>query len=353
MQRVIKGSINNRNEGLDLLRVILCIAVIISHTCSYLTNIKEYHSLTWIGCVSISSINMIAVPCFFILSGYFLLNDEKKINIKDFYLNSLKKIVVPFFIWSFIYCLYNLRIWNISNIFNNFDLNTIIQTIIDGPPHLWFLFYLMSFYIMLPFFRYLCKNKELFFLYFTIVIFFKFLLPYFQFIPYLSNISNLGEKLGISNYLGYSIYFLSGYIFHKYKDYYKFKKNITILVFVTSILIIPILTVISSYVIQEKNYVFQNYLSISILISSLIFFYWFYDKSILKNILLKKVSFLSKYTFEAYLSHILIINIGIILGIYNLNIPSYLQLVIHIFFSIGLTFLLSAFIIKIKNYLRS
>lgn len=43
-------NIKSRDRRLDILRVLACISVVITHTCSYLSNTNEYYSFIWNLC---------------------------------------------------------------------------------------------------------------------------------------------------------------------------------------------------------------------------------------------------------------------------------------------------------------
>lgn len=344
-------NIKSRDRRLDILRVLACISVVITHTCSYLSNTNEYYSFIWNLCTWISSLNMFAVPIFFMISGYFLL--EKNIDPINFYIKSFKKVILPFIFWSFIYYLYSKQIWIIftQNNMPIFKYNEFFTSILTGEPHMWFVFYLISFYLFLPFFKYLTLNTSLLILYFKIVLILKFILPYLTFIQPLSPLSNVGNMIGVSNFFGFSVYFLLGYCITTSKKLTSILKKYSVCIFWLSIMIIPILTTISSFYGHEKNFVFQNYLSPSILLASASLFYIFINLKEIKNPILIYISKLHKYTYTVYLSHVLIINLIIFAGFYEYISNIYLALFMHIVLSILFSFIVSVICEKIINIL--
>lgn len=107
-----------RNIALDYLKVVLSILVITMHT-----GINSTGLFGW----SISeSLARIAVPCFFIMNGFFvdrIINDVKKIR------SYLTTLVIIYLTWSFIYLPQYMA----------GDIETIINILLNGYSHLWYI----------------------------------------------------------------------------------------------------------------------------------------------------------------------------------------------------------------------
>lgn len=133
-----------RNIGIEILRVILSLWVIVLHCYSsnnstlLLLKSKQFH-----------------VPCFFFISFYFLFPLISEINIKKFKLR-MKKLLIPFYIypiiiWFFNNILYFIFHWNRYNRFLSlYELRNqlIIGRGIFGIGVLWFQFNLLIFTIV-------------------------------------------------------------------------------------------------------------------------------------------------------------------------------------------------------------
>lgn len=83
-----------RNITLDYFKLIMSFLVITVHLSSY----KDLQEFIKIG--GLLSLNRIAVPCFFLLNGYFL---QKRIKDYSYLKSYLKKIIVFILVWNLIY----------------------------------------------------------------------------------------------------------------------------------------------------------------------------------------------------------------------------------------------------------
>lgn len=91
-------TVERREENLDVLRVISSFMVVLIHVSAIYvsTNINNYNYDFKIGNF-FDSISRISVPLFVMISGAFLINNEKNKNFNYFMRKTIKKIVVPTF----------------------------------------------------------------------------------------------------------------------------------------------------------------------------------------------------------------------------------------------------------------
>lgn len=134
-----------RNNNIDLIKLHACICVVALHTIP-----KDLSSIT----TAIYYLSGVAVPLFFMSSGYFLLN-RGEISIKY----SIHKIIGIFRIvvlWNLIF--YGLEfIWKIIHVRKiSFSISSLIQSVFqsliqkDELWHFWYLGALMLIYIIVP-----------------------------------------------------------------------------------------------------------------------------------------------------------------------------------------------------------
>lgn len=82
----------NRQGNYDLLRIISTIAVVLIHVNA---TVADSNNISLVGfniCSLINIITRFSVPCFVMLSGAFILNNEKNADYKHFYAKSFYKI---------------------------------------------------------------------------------------------------------------------------------------------------------------------------------------------------------------------------------------------------------------------
>lgn len=118
-----------RNNSIDVLKVVLAFLVIALH-------IFPVSKLSgWQGIISYeiaNGITRIAVPIFFIISGYFLQN---KLNNTVYLIKYAKRVLLLFVIWQLIYLPDLIRFYNLKW----FSTTQLILKLIYGYWHLWYL----------------------------------------------------------------------------------------------------------------------------------------------------------------------------------------------------------------------
>ncbi|MFK7003184.1 hypothetical protein BWK63_00195 [Flavobacterium covae] len=118
-----------RNNNLDVLKIIMAFLVIALHIfpVSKETGIEGLISYEIAG-----GITRIAVPTFFLISGYFLRN---KLNDKPYLWKYTKRILLLYVVWQFIYLPDLIRFYNLGW----FSKSDMILKLIYGYWHLWYL----------------------------------------------------------------------------------------------------------------------------------------------------------------------------------------------------------------------
>ncbi|MBC7877934.1 MAG: acyltransferase family protein [Anaerolineales bacterium] len=246
----------------DLIRVISVFLVILIHVSSLLLNAWDDLSFSdWMAGNIYDSLARVCVPLLFMISGYLLLSRQE--SIRSFYINRVRKVVIPLLVWSVIYLLW--RNDYSSYTFVN-GIKAIIYAILNQPAffHLWFLYALLSIYLFVPLMRVFVHsaNEETLW-YFVFV--------WFIFGPLLDTVErffglDIAIDLGfVTRYIGY---FYLGYILGRL-SFTKWIVIIAAVVFVTS----STYTVIATYQASAANgdYIdfYHIYLSVNVVFMSL------------------------------------------------------------------------------------
>lgn len=147
----IKSRENNRENNYDLLRLISCMAVIVNHSFGVPPEQMEVLPVWYIG----GLLTYFAVPCFFMMSGAFLLDEDRNINFSYFYKRNLAKMIrcyITIVIFLFIYtCICAYR-------FDQFyQITVFIKNLLKGMPAgvLWYMTVLVMIYLAVPLLVYL------------------------------------------------------------------------------------------------------------------------------------------------------------------------------------------------------
>ena len=127
-----------RNLGLDLLKIFSCIGVVVLHFTRPGFNLEQYNISAYLYYLA-----TYAIPLFFMLNGYFLLN-KKKLPY-SYVFNKIRGILTIVFVW-------NMLIWVIKRDFNVNPLMKIIGSLIQKgyAYQFWFFGSLIIIYLTLP-----------------------------------------------------------------------------------------------------------------------------------------------------------------------------------------------------------
>lgn len=145
-----------RNKGLDLLRIISAIAVVLIHCNAvfYFSDIQ--HDRMTLGIEAfINLITRFSVPCFMMISGAFSLANEKNKAVLSFYKKSFSKILVPYAgIFLFWIILDSFKVM----IGKETVLGVVRNALHGTKGNLWFMPMLLLCYVITPFLIYAIKN---------------------------------------------------------------------------------------------------------------------------------------------------------------------------------------------------
>lgn len=136
-----------RNNSYDLLRLLSCLAVILLHV-NFLyfgdKTLTPSSSYLWIVESIINIITRFSVPCFVMISGAFLLSDEKNKDFAYFYKKQLVKVLLPTIIIGF--AILTCSIINTRDIVGN------ITQVIEGTFYnYWYIYMTIGLYLSTPF----------------------------------------------------------------------------------------------------------------------------------------------------------------------------------------------------------
>jgi len=128
-----------RNISIDYFKIVLCILVIMIHMQPLFTP----DSL--LGWFLSNGIGRIGVPCFFIINGFYL---HSKISSGKAILKYLKRLIIIYITWTFVFLLFTIKYTDIRLIFS----------LLFGIYHLWYLSALIGGVIIFYFLKKVIKN---------------------------------------------------------------------------------------------------------------------------------------------------------------------------------------------------
>lgn len=189
----------------DLIRVVAIYLVVVIHVSGQLTDAwGEIPTDQWIIADVYGGIARVAVPLFFMISGYLLLPRSESLG--DFYAKRMRKLLVPFVVWSLIYLS-----WYCGT-HPNTCTPSVVWDLLKPPGayyHLWFLYSLLSVYLVLPVLRLMFRpDAEKSILWYLIILWLLF-----QAVLTLANkFWNLDIRFGPPLTTGFACFFLLGYL---------------------------------------------------------------------------------------------------------------------------------------------
>lgn len=288
----------------DLLRTITCVCVIFVHLGATYA-VKDFGTLNfWIGNIY-DALGRIGVPLFVMISGALMLDKNYKYS-KEKLEKHIIRMILFFIFWSVFYCIiYQIVIPKFTN--TPIRIKRIVNDLIVGHFHLWFIYLIIGLYLIVPLLRlWVNDDNKKYIEYFIILsIIFVYIIQYITTIG--ENFSNSFEKINdiINKNLqlkyigGYTGYFLLGWYLSNYDSKHK---NVIYFLGILGLLVSIIGTFILSSM-ANKSLTLYNNLGINVLAQSVAVFVFIKDKFKEKENENKVVKSISKYSLGIYAMH--------------------------------------------------
>lgn len=265
---------------IDYLKTFACILVVIGHLIQSLqmSNIDNYPQIT--GFIN-WFIYLFHMPLFFCISGYLYEKNKKDFSWKNYKNFEIKKIInlaVPYFTFYILYVGINMMFSDSVN--NPKGLQDLLDIFNKPIAPYWFLYTLLSIFIVIPIIEKICKNNKLFILFILLIlkIFSIFVRTNLYF---------------IDSIFSYSIYFYIGnFIKDKNEESTNFNNAIAILLYFILALVLYININRINQQILEVIKIFLAIIGIEICINNF--------KGIKSS---KILDIIKKYTFQIFLLH--------------------------------------------------
>ncbi len=190
-------------EEINYLRAIAIIGVLIIHTTDDTAAVRNLTGLTF-SLMYIEELFGFSVPMFIFVSGFVLYNKYKsELSVKDFYKKRIMSILIPYIIFSVIYCIVKKQL----GLFPTFTLNSVISSIFNfnASGQFWYIQLILTFYIFYPaIIAYYEVTKDRFGNHILTALFSSILIMYLlgSFIP--------SFEFALNNPFKYLVYFLFG-----------------------------------------------------------------------------------------------------------------------------------------------
>lgn len=296
----------------DYLRIIASFAVIMIHVTAQNGDETSVWSIDGICHVIWNAASRWGVPIFVMISGGLFVGGKQ--TIKDIYQKSILRIVVAFVVWSTIYAVVSAFRFGGTPI-------SVMQAIVNGHYHMWFLYMIVGLYILVPIFKKIAENEQIMKYYLFLSFVFTILAP--------TAINALGivsqtirsmagtavNNLRLEMLAGFGFYFVLGYYLHNKEIERKHRKFIYF-IGVLSFLATVGGTVLLSMWKNEKVYILVDSMTPNVALSAMALFVFAKYNFKSGGIAVQK---LSKYSFGVYLVHpLILIALKVCFGIHTL-----------------------------------
>lgn len=312
----------NRIKWIDYLKAFACFLVVLGHLLQSLRKIGNYNSFAEF---IIYFIYLFHMPLFMCMSGFLYCKTKKEfswIQYKEFVLKKTINLLIPYLTFYLVFL--GINIIFSSSVNTSRGMKEFVGIINNPMPPYWFLYALLSIFIVIPILEKFLKNKN--------IVFGGLVLLKIISIFYKTNI------YFIDSIMSYSIYFYFG-SFIKENDE---KKNALINLFE---ILIYIFAAVIYYIYKEScNKVLSGLVNIFFSLSGILISVKIFRTTTNSTIL----DTFKKYTFQIYLTHT-IFAAGIRILLLKMNINSYfIHIIIGLISSIYIPVIMAIISNKIK-----
>ena len=310
---------SDRKVYFDYLRVFATFAVMILHISAQNWGTVDVNSLKWQVFNFFDSIVRWSVPIFVMISGSLFLG--KEIPLSTMYSKYIFRRGFSFLVWSVIYA-----------IFMGGGMADRLLVVVQGKYHMWFILMIIGIYMCMPFIKPIVETDAKIKYYLILAFVFAFVVPEVitlindfgneWMIKWGSAINDDVDKMNMHLILGYTSYFVLGYYINK-TDLGKRQRAVIYVLGIFGFMFTVLMDLIVALKTQMgcKNY-YGNF-TVNVLFESIAVFTLFKYKKYNRyrlNLFMQK---LSKYSYGAYLAHVLVIErLNIWFGLNTLSFNS-------------------------------
>lgn len=342
-------TIDNRIIYLDYLRVIATVAVMMLHVAAQHWYTSDIRSLNWHVFNVYDGATRWCVPVFVMISGALFL--PRDVSTKTLYKKYILRLVVAYLVWGVIYSLLNPLLG-----LADFSLGYMLRTVISGAAHMWFLPMIVGLYMCIPLLRPIARDRKLAAYFLLLAFLFQFLRPIVFNLTQdfagglaakgVSELQNVFASMSLHLVLGYAGYFVAGYVLRQAEIGPKLRGVIYALG-VLGLLATIFLTVFVSYRGAMMTDTYYSYFSLNVALMATALFVLFKYKVKASPRAQRRMPRLSKYSFGAYLVHVLIIDIVKSVGLETIRFTPILSVPVITLIVAVLSFAISFILNKI------
>lgn len=245
--------------------------------------------------------------------------------IKKILSKNVLRLAVSYIFWSLFYDI----LMTAKNLILNgaFSIRNFTKTFIEGTYHLWFLPMIIGLYLCIPIFKAITKDRFALKLFLVLAGIFNFIIPtvlklltvpnLFKYGDIFTSINNFVGKADIKVVLGFSVYFLLGFYINT-TDFSKKTRRIIYLLGIIGVVTTPLTNSLISLANGWAGEISMGAQNIGVVLMSIGIF-TFFKYNIKGGKISAFFAAFSRYTFGAYLTHVLFIEGFAFVGLHSLS----------------------------------
>ena len=302
----MNNSTSKRTDYFDYLRLLVTFIVMFVHVTGQGWYKASVDSFEWNVINFYNSCGRWSLPIFVMISGALFL--EGNHSIEKIFKKYISRMATAYIFWSIAYA-------SFGAIVEGFNLSVFINEVVAGHYHMWYLLMISGVYMLIPFMKKIVESETLTKYFLLLCAIFSVVIPHIvllsrTFMPVLSTIADkLLADMEFHFTLGYVGFFVAGYYINKVEISKKTQRLIYVLGIVGVIATIVLSAWISMLLGAPRE---EFYKSFTVNVAPAAIAVFTFGKYHLNNLKLsdkakKIVRVLSKYSFGAYLVHVMVI----------------------------------------------
>ena len=294
---------------LDLLRIAASLLIVMLYITANQLRAMLIEAPGWQTVNLYLAFSRAATPLFTMMSGVLFLGLGKQRSLKQLFQGPLKKIVVIYFFWSFLYAMFSL--FTQPPIPSSEIIPTVLRRTLESSDHMWFLPILISLYLISPFLQLILDHSDKAIIEYGVALMVVSTIGHtfsmgWDFLPFAEPLQTFVAKFPIGHLMLFAGYFLLGNVIHRYFKPNQLTSWLLYLTLPVGVLLNASLTHFASQQAGETTLTFSTPLSLMTFMVAVPIFWLFQNK-------IKQISFstntkklfatIARQTLGVYLIH--------------------------------------------------
>ena len=272
---------DERLTWLDLLRIAASLLIVMLNITANQLRAMPLESHGWQAVNVYLGLSRAATPLFTMMSGVLFLGLGKQRSLKQLFQGPLKKIVVIYFFWSFLYAVFTLFTQNA--LFSSGVIPTLLKLTLESYDHMWFLPILISLYLISPFLQLILDQSDKAIIEYGVALLVVGLLGHtfsmgWGFLPFAEPLQAFVAKFPIGHLMLFAGYFLLGNVIDHYFKPNQLTRWLLYLALPVGVLLNASLTHFASQQASETTLTFSTPLSLMTFMVAVPIFWLFQNK---------------------------------------------------------------------------